>query len=84
MENDWRLTNQTSYLYKKRLVKKLFISSDMRDHEHCSFCWYKFYEPNVYGYCTLDGQHWICEECFGDFKEVFKWEIENTGDGSLC
>jgi len=27
------------------------------------------------GYCTLDEYHWICPECFRDFREMFGWQV---------
>jgi hypothetical protein len=27
------------------------------------------------GYCTIDNYHWICETCFHDFKDMFKWKV---------
>ncbi len=52
------------------------------DHEHCDFCWHKFMENyngmedcSTDGYCTLDGRTWICEKCFKDFMELFKWTV---------
>jgi hypothetical protein len=30
------------------------------------------------GYCTLDDYHWICSECFHDFKELFGWRVVAT------
>jgi predicted Fe-S protein YdhL (DUF1289 family) len=29
------------------------------------------------GYCTQDEYHWICDQCFKDFKERFHWTVEN-------
>jgi hypothetical protein len=28
------------------------------------------------GYVTEDGRHWICKECFNDFREQFEWKVE--------
>jgi len=74
-KNDWRLTIQGEYLTNARVVLKKFevVRPDW-DHEHCCFCWDKFseYDGDLHeGYCTLDGKHWICKECFNDFKEMF-------------
>ena len=48
-------------------------------HQHCSFCWEKAltYEPATF-YCTEDMYHWICEECFRDFREQFHWQVRPT------
>ena len=76
--NDWRLTNQFEYLLKKRIKKVSFNEFPQKDHEHCSFCWGKFGHSSEFlqdGYCTEDEYHWICEKCFEDFKEQFKWSL---------
>lgn len=45
-------------------------------HQHCAFCWEKAvtYEPATF-YCTEDMGTWICEECFQDFREKFRWQV---------
>jgi len=51
-------------------------------HDHCRLCWKKintdlqeeWYTSNKhYEFC-------VCEECFNDFKERFKWEAEKIED----
>lgn len=77
-QNDWRLTNQMSYLYRKTFKKSVFKSTPTHDHEHCEFCFDKFGEGEGFlksGYCTQDGYHWVCNECFSDFQEKFEWII---------
>ena len=32
------------------------------------------------GYCTLDDDHWICSECFTDFKEMCRWRLANDNE----
>ncbi|MDL2302570.1 hypothetical protein LJC58_09485 [Lachnospiraceae bacterium OttesenSCG-928-D06] len=71
--------------FKSKLPKVLMPDDDPRkysDHEHCDFCWHKFMEDckdkdncSTDGYCTLDERIWICEECFKDFKEKFRWTV---------
>ena len=38
--------------------------------------------PNVLheGYTTTDDYHWICEPCFEDFREQFKWTVRDDGN----
>ena len=33
--------------------------------------------PNVLheGYATEGNYHWICEQCFEDFKDLFAWRV---------
>lgn len=30
------------------------------------------------GYCTGDCYYWICEECYEDFKNLFKWTVVDS------
>lgn len=78
--DDWRLNGQEAYLSEVKLKHISF--SDRRDknsdHEHCEFCWEKISEyPDTLSaaYCTEDEYHWVCETCFADFKEKFRWKI---------
>ena len=77
--NDWRLQGQEKYLKGLPLVKKRYEKyRDGWDHDHCEFCWRKFSERaedlNV-GYATDDNYHWICEQCFIDFNNMFQWKV---------
>jgi hypothetical protein len=81
-EKDWRLTNQEKYLkgVTLRWEKYKKYSKDW-EHDHCEFCMAKFSEEENTdnlngGYTTEDNYHWICRQCFKDFKEMFKWEIK--------
>jgi hypothetical protein len=75
-KNDWRLTNQMDFLYEKPLIHVHFQKdSDTWDHEHCEFCMETINDNTKMSYCTLDHYHWICEDCFNDFKEMFKWTV---------
>lgn len=77
---DWRIANQQMYLQGKHLRKTNFIPNEQCDHVHCAFCWDKFGEDEKWlhlGYCTIDKQHWICEQCFKDFQNQFNWTVEN-------
>ena len=83
--NDWRLRNQQKYLQGVSLVHRAYQSLPGNDHDHCAFCWAKFMvedRPKVLheGYATLDRSHWICDQCFGDFAEMFGWKL--SGDGT--
>ena len=76
--DDWRLTNQLDYLFRKKIKKCNFSDFPEKDHEHCSFCWDKFgHDEDLIkdGYCTEDNYHWICNSCFEDFKIMFEWKI---------
>jgi len=76
-EKDWRIRDQDIYLMNKELRFSKFDKS-IRNHDHCQFCWEKFSENESdlhVGYCTLDYYYWICEECYGDFKNMFQWKL---------
>jgi hypothetical protein len=75
-EDDWRLRKQMEYLYETELKKMNYERYSVTwDHDHCEFCWKKLMYPSDIGYCTLDRHRWICEECFEDFKGMFKWKV---------
>jgi hypothetical protein len=45
--SDGRLTNQEAYLKGVSLVRKPYTRySETWDHDHCSFCWVEFMDPN--------------------------------------
>ena len=77
--SDWRLQGQERYLKGVKLTFKNYQQySPNWDHDHCSFCWATFseYEGDLHeGYCTLDHYHWVCSECFEDFKDMFCWQV---------
>ena len=79
--NDWRRQGQEKYLMGVKLIyRDYFPFRDGWDHDHCEFCWAKFslIEGDLHrGYSTEDGYRWICEDCFRDFKDEFKWKVIN-------
>ena len=83
-ENDWRLTNQLSYLKGATLRWRTYSPySDTWEHDHCAFCWAKFMAPGHpetlhEGYATPDEHHWVCKTCFDDFKDLFKWNVQEA------
>ena len=79
-EQDWRLQGQENYLFAKKLVFKTYSDKSLKsDHDHCEFCGDKFSEliPERLksGYTTENNYHWICSECFTEFKDKFQWTI---------
>ena len=81
--NDWRITGQQQYLMGVHLKWATWkMPKPTCDHDHCSFCWASFClhegcKDAVHeGYTTLDDYHWICKECFDDFKKLFKWKVK--------
>ena len=45
------------------------------DHDHCEFCGDKFGFSGTLteGWTTVDEYRWICDPCFNDFRERFRW-----------
>ncbi len=83
-ENDWRLTNQLSYLKGAALAWRAYSpSSETWEHDHCVFCWIKFMpgnQPGVLreGYATPDQYRWVCKTCFDDFRDLFEWQVQEA------
>ncbi len=84
--NDWRLTGQERFLLGVTLHWSQWAppgDNPAWDHDHCDFCWKKFVgsgspesaEIEREGYTTDDRKHWICSECFEDFKDRFQWKV---------
>lgn len=80
---DWRLAMDHDHLAGVVLLRARYsvpAHTPLWDHDHCEFCFAKFMEgdhPDVLheGYCTEDRYCWICENCFGDFRERFGWTL---------
>ncbi len=83
--SDWRLQGQEKYLAGVLLVKKRYRKrSEDWEHDHCEFCVRKFSErPGDLneGYATEDEYHWICENCYEDFKKQFQWTVKEENNG---
>ena len=80
LKKDWRLQGQENYLKGVRLIRhKYQIAGRDWDHDHCDFCGVKFStnEGDLhFGYSTIDSYYWICDQCYNDFKNMFKWIVE--------
>jgi hypothetical protein len=79
-QNDWRLHGQERYLMDVQLHKATWKTPSPKwDHDHCEFCFAKFSEQDGdlhEGYSTEGGKNWVCEQCFQDFKEMFRFVVE--------
>ena len=61
------------------LLRRRWMADLRNDHDHCAFCWDKFaeYDGCLHeGYCTEDCYDWICDACFNDLKECFRWRVK--------
>lgn len=82
--DDWRLSNGGKYLEGLSWSWKPYKSyRENWDHDHCEMCMMKFTITSDYekddlteGYSSSDNYRWLCEKCFNDFKETYKWEIK--------
>jgi hypothetical protein len=85
-EPDWRLQGQEEYLSGVRLVRRRWRQSRPGgDHDHCEFCWAKFGQEQLgdvlrEGWTTPDEYRWVCDVCFNDFKDQFRWQIEEASN----
>jgi hypothetical protein len=79
MDSDWRLQWQDKYLSNVELLRVPYEPYRKGwEHDHCAFCSEAIsnFKSDLHnGYCTLDRYHWICEKCFNDFKDIFKWQV---------
>ena len=79
-QDDWRRQGQVTYLRSVKLVLKDYQPYRAGwDHDHCEFCGSRFSldgDDIRKGYSTEDRYHWICIDCFNDFKSEFSWQIE--------
>lgn len=77
MSNDWRLTNQMNYLYRKVLKKQAFkVYRDGWEHEHCEFCSKRIDKNTKVAYSSENNYYWICKKCYEDFKNLFEWTVQ--------
>jgi hypothetical protein len=89
-KDDWRLANQKDWLMDIELTHGRFRqTTEDFDHAHCEFCWTKFmdseYRANrgyetprdvvTEGFHTQDGFRWICNSCYEDFRDIFRWTV---------
>jgi len=83
-KDDGRLHGQENYLKGVTLVFRSYrqnADNPLWDHDHCEFCGAKssldtrIEDALRSGYATTDDYSWICQTCFEDFKEMFKWEV---------
>ena len=78
---DWRLQGQEQYLTGVSLVRKTWSQARPDwGHDHCEFCGRKFLatgtaDSQAEGYTTEDEYYWVCNQCFEDFKDKFKWQV---------
>lgn len=77
--SDWRLQGQERYLKGVEISWAPYEPfREGWDHDHCEFCNRKFALKGgdfTEGYVTRDKYHWICRDCYEDFKSLFDWRV---------
>ena len=80
MNEEWRILPYHEEKFGGRVLNRCHWREEKgNDHDHCAFCWDKFakYDDCLHvGYCTEDGQEWICDVCYDDFKDRFGWRVK--------
>ncbi len=76
---DWRLQGQEKHLQGAVLERKAYQPYRREwEHDHCEFCSAKLSldVPGALreGYATPDNYRWVCEDCYGDFKDLLGWQ----------
>ena len=85
---DWRLKNGGEYLKGLSWSWKAYKAyRDNWDHDHCELCMAKFTEGSennandlAEGYSANNNYRWICEGCFNDFKDLYRWNKEPSAE----
>ena len=77
--DDWRRQGQERHLLGATLAWRAYQPPSAQwDLDHCQFCGAKF-SPRpgdlASGYCTLQGDRWVCETCVADFRQEFRWAL---------
>ncbi len=76
-KEDWRLLNDVEQLKQKDLNptdgEELYIYTPYL--KKCVFCWEPVQDNcHQWWYIPMDKSCCICEQCYNDFKDIFKWK----------
>ena len=85
MDDDWRLLNDVEYLMCAEIepTDPEELQAHRPELTHCVFCWDFVPGPAAYlqwWYVPLDKSCCICEKCFSDFRERFRWKLLDGWD----
>lgn len=79
--DDWRRRGQERFLKGKQLSLRAYEPPRPDwDHDHCAFCTRKLSrdEGDLHrGFATEDARHWVCEDCFADFRAEMQWIVDD-------
>ena len=78
--DDWRRQGQEKFLKGKTLKMQRYTPYRVAwDHDHCEFCSAKLSsrDGDIHeGYATQDHYHWVCINCFEEFRGEYEWLVE--------
>ena len=93
LDNYYHYKDYFKDIENKFYEKRNFKSIKGWDHEHCEICFLKITDLNIseehtnFGYVTTKEikrgkriakqEHWICEKCFNDFKDLLGFKTKN-------
>ena len=66
------------FMIGKTLYRRNFLPVPESDHEHCTMCGAKFSADSAdlqTGFADADNVHWICTECFEEYKNEYGWTV---------
>ena len=80
------VTSKGEELASRGVIDKKYLDKKRIHHTWdtpCEFCWKEALTSKCCTfYCTQNFEHWICQECFNDFKDKFSWTVK-SGDELL-
>jgi hypothetical protein len=78
-ELDWRLTHQENYLKGVMLIRRQWRRLNLAGTMTIAPFAGPEFGPSPgdihEGWTTLTESHWICDRCFADFREQFRWRV---------
>lgn len=78
------LKKRRQELENAKLRFSKFKPLEDNESSKCLFCWSHFSESRNgkslnQGYVTQSGNCWICAPCFKEHRELFKWQVDDSG-----
>lgn len=82
-KDDWRLLNDVEHLYDCYInpTDGEELTNNLSNLKHCIFC-YDLIQNNrhQWWYLPFDQSCCICESCYNDFNEMFRWKLLDGWD----
>ncbi len=76
-EIETRLSEQLKYMSDIQFQRKS-VGACAKEGSKCEFCGERMVADQKIakpGYAGEDEQYWVCDTCFGDFKDMFGWSM---------